>query len=79
MTLGDRCYRRCEIPFVSLLDPHARDGPADDQLLDLLGAFEDVVGPAEGSTWCCWVVLSVVFSTFPSIRERSVTARATGF
>ncbi|MFT7650482.1 MAG: hypothetical protein ACI8Y4_005254 [Candidatus Poriferisodalaceae bacterium] len=34
-----------------LLDTQTRDGPADHELLDLLGAFEDVVGPAEGSTW----------------------------
>jgi hypothetical protein len=30
-----------------LLDPEARDRPGDDQLLDLLGAFEDVVGLAK--------------------------------
>jgi hypothetical protein len=30
-----------------LLDSHARDRPTDDQLLDLLGAFEDVVGPSD--------------------------------
>jgi hypothetical protein len=28
--------------LVGLLDPEAGDGPADDELLDLLGAFEDV-------------------------------------
>jgi len=31
------------IPFC-LLDPQARDRTREDQLLDLLGAFEDVVG-----------------------------------
>jgi len=30
-------------------NPQARDGPADHQLLDLFGAFEDVVG----RTWTC--------------------------
>ena len=33
---------------LSSLDPQARDRSADDQLLDLLGAFEDVVGLIEG-------------------------------
>ena len=33
-----------------LLDPQVRDGPADHKLLDLLGAFDDVVGPAWVST-----------------------------
>jgi len=32
-----------------LLDAHAGDRPADYQLLDLLGAFEDVVG----LIWTC--------------------------
>jgi hypothetical protein len=31
-------------PFVCLLDAQPADRPADHQLLDLLGAFEDVVG-----------------------------------
>jgi len=31
-------------PQVKLLDSHAADGPADHELLDLFGAFEDVVG-----------------------------------
>jgi hypothetical protein len=30
-----------------LLDAQTRDGPADHELLDLLGAFEDVVGLSE--------------------------------
>jgi len=62
-----------------LLDPHTRDGPGDHQLLDLFGAFEDVVGPAERSTGCWRVGLSVVFSAFPSIRERPVMSCASGF
>lgn len=28
-----------------LLDPQARDGPGDDELLDLFGALEDVEDP----------------------------------
>jgi len=32
-----------------LLDAQARNGPADHELLDLLGAFEDVVG----LIWTC--------------------------
>ena len=31
-------------PVLGLLDPQTRDRPTDHQLLDLLGAFEDVVG-----------------------------------
>ena len=38
---GSRC------PTSELLDAQSRDGPADDELLDLLGAFEDVVGLSE--------------------------------
>ena len=33
----------CEPPSL-LLDPHPRDGSGDDQLLDLLGALDYVVG-----------------------------------
>ncbi len=43
MTLGHHCDRKCRDPLVCLLDPQARDGPADHELLDLFGAFEDVV------------------------------------
>ena len=32
---------------LALLDPQTRDGSADHELLDLLGAFEDVVGLSE--------------------------------
>jgi len=67
------------IPCARLLDPQTGDGPADHELLDLFGALEDVVGPAEGSTGCLSVRPSAVFSTFPSIRERSVTSGTTGF
>jgi len=62
-----------------LLDAHPGDSPGDHQLLDLFGAFEDVVGPAEGSTPCRRVGWSVVFSASPSIRERLVSSRMTGF
>jgi len=50
-----------------------------DELLDLLGAFEDVVGPARGSTRCRCACRSVVFPPFPSVRERPVTSHAAGF
>jgi hypothetical protein len=33
-----------------LLDAHAGDGTGDNQLLDLFGAFEDVVDPLRLST-----------------------------
>ena len=49
MTLGHRCGReRCDA-LVCLLNPQAGDGSADHQLLNLLGAFEDVVG----LSWTC--------------------------
>ena len=44
MTPDDCCSRRCQDPFVCLLDPHTRDRPTDHELLDLFGAFEYVVG-----------------------------------
>ncbi len=34
-----------------LLHPHPGDRSADHELLDLLSAFEDVVGPQVASTW----------------------------
>ena len=37
---------------LDLLDPQAGDGPADHELLDLFGAFEDVVG----LIWTCPLV-----------------------
>ncbi len=64
---------------VKLLDTHPRDGPGDHQLLDLFGAFEDVVGPTEESSGCRWVRLSVVFPAFRSSRERPVLSRALRF
>ena len=40
---------------------HAGDSPADHQLLDLFGAFEDVVGPSELSVRCRRVARSLVW------------------
>ena len=40
MTPGHSRYRS---PLECLLNTHARDGSADHELLDLVGAFEDVV------------------------------------
>ena len=47
MTAGDpwsQSLPKARNPLECLLDAHARDGSADDELLDLLGPFEDVVG-----------------------------------
>jgi hypothetical protein len=44
-----------------LLDAHAGDRPRDVQLLDLLGAFEDVVGPSDQSGQYRCVARSLVW------------------
>lgn len=40
--IAARSSLRVNDPLVQLLNAHTRDGSADHQLLDLLGAFEDV-------------------------------------
>ena len=45
-----------------LLDAEAGDGPGDHELLDLLGAFEDVEGLPDQSAECRIVPLTCGFS-----------------
>ncbi|MGZ4785866.1 MAG: hypothetical protein ACXV5S_09345 [Acidimicrobiales bacterium] len=48
--------------LVGLLDSQAGDGPGDHELLDLLGALEDVEGLLEQSAECQIVSLTCGFS-----------------
>ena len=56
--------RREHVVAGQLLDPQATDGPGDDQLLDLLGAFEDVEGLFESGLYQS-VPLTCGFSAGP--------------
>jgi hypothetical protein len=48
MSSRPRVYASPSLPR-ELLDAHPRDRPGDHELLDLLGALEDVVGLTSGS------------------------------
>jgi hypothetical protein len=48
------------------LDPQAGNRPADHELLDLLGAFEDVVDHCGPSGWCFAVSRNPVTRYFAS-------------
>ncbi len=74
--VGGSVGRRLDSPSLSLetsaervlLYAHPRDGPGDHQLLDLFGAFEDVVDHSGASMGWCAVPVSWAFTVQASTR-----------
>ena len=58
-----------------LLDAEAGDGPGDDELLDLLGALEDVEALIARSVWYRKMPLTCTYSGRASDRMHPVPAR----
>ena len=69
-----RAFRAAKV-LVELLDPQAGDGPGDHELLDLLGALEDIEALIARSVWYRKMPLTCTYSGRPSYRMHPIPAR----